>query len=190
MIIIKLIGGLGNQLFQYAIGRQISFSLGVKLKVDIVDLLDRTPRQNFTFRDFELDNFNCKFQVANKNELLLFKSIHLFLTNCNISKSYWIENNFSYNDNLIKYASKSMYLEGYWQSEKYFNSIRSILLQDLKIKKCLGKHVKFWEIKILNSISVSVHVRRGDYISNDSSNKFHGVCSLDYYYRCMDIFEI
>jgi len=187
MIVVKLIGGLGNQLFQYAIGRQISLYHEVKLKVDIGDLLDRTPRKNFTFRDFELEHFNCKIETITRTELLFFKWIHWLLSKIGLNNFYWKETNFNYDDRFLSSSCKSMYLEGFWQSEKYFSSIRHIILNDLKIIKGLSEYTQLWELRIKESTSISVHIRRGDYIYNISANEFHGICSLEYYYNCIKI---
>jgi hypothetical protein len=189
MIVVKLIGGLGNQLFQYAIGRQISLYHEVKLKVDIGDLLDRTPRKNFTFRDFELEHFNCKIETITRTERLFFKWIHWLLSKMGLTNFYWKETNFNFDDRFLSSSHKSMYLEGFWQSERYFSSIRPILLNDLKIIKGLSEFTQLWELRIKKSTSISVHIRRGDYLYNISANEFHGICSLEYYYNCIKIMK-
>lgn len=189
MIIVKLIGGLGNQLFQYATGRQLSIKHGVKLKVDLVELLDRKPRQNFTFRDFELGNFNCQVQSATKFELLFFKSFTWALTKIGISRSYCIESKFTFDSKLILNSSYSMYLNGFWQSEKYFSNIRSVLLSDFSIINEISIEAKKWEAAIKSKNAISIHIRRGDYLSLSSANEFHGICSIEYYNSAIEIMK-
>ena len=58
MIIVNLKGGLGNQMFQYAVGRCLALKNDTSLHLDITYLKDRTPRKYFQFRDYELDIFN------------------------------------------------------------------------------------------------------------------------------------
>jgi hypothetical protein len=72
-------------------------------------------------------------------------------------------------------------LEGYFQSEKYFWSIRDILLQELKWKPLIDSENQKTLLDIRNNNSISVHVRRGDYISNSVINSYHGVCDMAYY---------
>lgn len=189
MIIVKLIGGLGNQLFQYAIGRQLSIKHGVKLKVDLVELLDRKPRQNFTFRDFELGNFKCQVQSATKFELFFFKSFTRALTKIGITTSYLRESKNTFDSKLILNSSYSMYLNGFWQSEKYFSNIRSVLLNDLSLINEISYKAKKWEAAIKSKNSISIHIRRGDYLSLSSANEFHGICSLEYYNSAIEIMK-
>ncbi len=189
MIIIKLIGGLGNQLFQYAIGRQLSIKHGVKLKVDLVELLDRKPRQNFTFRDFELGDFKFQVQSATKFELLAFKLKTWVLTKIGLRKSYFRESKFTFDSNLLMNSSNSMYLNGFWQTEKYFTNIRSVLINDLNLLNELSIVAKKWESQINSANAISIHIRRGDYISNSLANEFHGFCSLEYYISAIEFIK-
>jgi hypothetical protein len=78
-----------------------------------------------------------------------------------------------------------MYLNGYWQSEKYFKSAEDKLRSEL----CLFDKPDEANQKILDEIvqcpAVSLHIRRGDYITNPSAALVHGVCSLDYYHSAI-----
>jgi hypothetical protein len=73
MIIVKLMGGLGNQMFQYALGRQLSTKYNTPLKLDLSFLLDRSPRENFTYRNYDLSIFNIKEDFTTKNDIARFK---------------------------------------------------------------------------------------------------------------------
>jgi hypothetical protein len=179
MLVVLLKGGLGNQLFQYSIGRALSLEYNIELKLDLSFLIDRT-NLDITYRNFELSNFNINASIATKKELIkykkyTFKSFFKFYSILNFT-----ENNFTYKINYIE-KKTHIYLDGFWQSEKYFKKYRNSLLNELvPIRKPNDLNKEYINL-ILNSNSISVHIRRGDYISNNNANTFHGLCSIDYY---------
>jgi len=65
-------GGMGNQMFQYAAARALSERHNTNLKLDLTFLLDRTPKKNFTFRDYKLYNFNIKEDFATSIDIEKF----------------------------------------------------------------------------------------------------------------------
>jgi len=188
MIIVKLMGGLGNQMFQYAIGRQLSIINGTVLKLDLSFLLDRTPREHFTFRDFDLGVFNIEADYTVDSDIANFINNDLIskLQRIFRQKKLINEASLSFQPNVLNLGD-NVYLDGYWQCEKYFNSIRNEILNDFTLNQStLGKlheNVLLQETKelMLKSNSVSVHFRRGDYISDNATNNFHGICSTEYY---------
>jgi len=195
MIIVKLHGGLGNQMFQYAIGRKLSLLDKTELKLDLSFLLDRTPHSNFTYRDYNLNIFNLKIELATQEEINLFINYldskikrkiytYLFLGRNN---KYIDEKQFTCDPDIFKLTG-NLYLDGYWQTEKYFNDIKNILYNDFTIK--IPQDEKNQEINktIKNTNSVSIHIRRGDYIENKQIYNVHGICDLDYYYNCINLF--
>jgi hypothetical protein len=103
-----------------------------------------------------------------------------------LRQSYQIESKFTFDENILVSPVKSMYLNGFWQSEKYFSTIRPILINDLKLTSQLSLNAQFWQSKICDSNAVSVHIRRGDYILNSAAHNFHGVCDIDYYKTCIE----
>ena len=76
---------------------------------------------------------------------------------------------------------KNIYLDGYWQSELYFKDIRNEIIEDFLIKAPFGERATMYLADIQTSKSVSIHIRRGDYVSNTHTNNIHGVCDLNYY---------
>jgi hypothetical protein len=191
MIIVNLKGGLGNQMFQYAFGKALSFNLKTDLKYDT---------SSFTsdpLRDFALDCLKVNVQKASKEEVntlrpprknilpyLKYKISNKVLTL--YKRSYINEQQLVDYSNLLKIKS-DCYLDGYWQSEEYFKNIRETLLKDFVIKYPIEECNKDVLERIRKSNSVSLHVRRGDYVSNPKTNAKHGVLGLDYYDKAMEI---
>ena len=79
MIIIQLIGGLGNQMFQYALGRHLAIINNTFLKLDLTHLEERPHNNNYTFRNYELDKFNLQVQIAEKKDIVFFSPTILLL---------------------------------------------------------------------------------------------------------------
>jgi hypothetical protein len=179
-------GGLGNQLFQYALGRQLSIERNVELVLDITDYA------NSHKREFELNFFNTHGRIANNSDLKKISNIRgntllkKILKKLEVLKPiyyrYYIkEPHYHYYSNVQK-IGKDAYLEGYWQSEKYFKNITEILKNDFQLSENKRKRLKKDLIdSIKTKESVSLHVRRGDYVNDTKTNDTHGLCGLDYY---------
>jgi hypothetical protein len=183
MIIVHLKGGLGNQIFQYATGRSLAIKHGVALKLDTSFLhLEAT---DYTKREFELNKFNIEAEFASKKEIKAMKRLRWR----NFFLPTWIleeKKNNCYS--LLQKAGKNCYLDGYFQSEKLFVDISEQIRRELTFKNPLiGKDWTEIQQRITNSTSVSLHFRRGDYVENTNTNKFHGVCSMDYYHKAIEV---
>jgi len=192
MIIIRLIGGLGNQMFQYALGRSIS------IKRQIPFALDISQFDEYKLRTYRLSSFNIVENFASKDQisdirLNLASRLRLKLKRLHILPDYKLnyiieeyKKYYTYDPNIFS-IDENAYLEGYWQSEKYFQEIKNIIQDDFTIKNDLDKTTKNTLRLIQNSDSVNLHIRRGDYVTNPIFNKVHGTCSLDYYYKAIDL---
>jgi hypothetical protein len=81
----------------------------------------------------------------------------------------------------------SQYFTGYWQSFKYFDTIRTELYNEFT-PCCSLSESSFDAIsEIGDSNSVGIHIRRGDYVSSRSASSYHGALSLDYYRRALQL---
>ncbi len=201
MIIARINGGLGNQLFQYATARAISLKLNRKLLLDINWYHNIRKQENHlepnatTLRDFSLNYFNIKSRVITKFHLNWINRLEIrsknskffkFLLNGplnNLSYTKMNHNNFSL-ESIQNHPH--VYLTGYWQNNAIFEEYKNLLYNDLILKHPLSvtnqDHLK--SINATNS--VAIHVRRGDYISNPKSHKVHASCSNNYYYDSID----
>jgi len=149
MIISKIQGGIGNQMFQYAYSRHLSlkYSIDLFLDIDFYNL-----NHGYTNRKFLLNNFKIECKTKSKsNEHIIFDT-------------------FSYRENNID-PKKSYYIDGYWQSEKYFIDSKESIKKDFSLNKSKQDG------------NISIHVRRTDYIS---SNGYHPVQSIQYYKNAID----
>lgn len=176
MITVKLIGGLGNQMFQYALGRHLSIKNNCDLYMDINEF-ETYKLHKYSLQHFKIkENFLKLEDVPKKSFFDRFKFLNTGFTQ---------ERKFNFSKNILDTKAPN-YLEGYWQSELYFNEIRETLLKDFEVEKPLtGKNLEIFE-EIKGVESISLHIRRGDYVSNQQTNSFHGTCSLNYYKRALD----
>ena len=188
MIIVKLMGGLGNQMFQYALGRRLSVENDQPLKLDLAWFETQQKRA------FELDHFNIQADIATRREVEKFfperknsRLAALFRSFSAHAKSYEVctEKEPGKFDPLAVSAAENRYLEGYWQSEKYFKPIEQVIRKDFTLKIPSEKDDAALLERICAQNSVSLHIRRGDYVSDPVIHSVHGVLSLTYYTHAM-----
>lgn len=156
MITVRLKGGLGNQMFQYALGRVLATKHNTDLFLD----LNYFKNKNFTPREYNLDQFNIKAQIIEKSKIPLL--LKFFLPS--IKKFNWNGN---------------IYLDGYFQSEKYFKEYTEVIRKDFTLKNSPAQNIQILAEEIKKANSVCIHVRRGDYVGN----KFHEVVNNEYYVK-------
>jgi len=173
-IIINVCGGIGNQMFQYAFGRHLAIRNQSQLFLDISAINQPPEGMYYDHRYFLLDNFNIDWKIAELNNLK--KEDHYI---------YQLENKFCFDPYKLELKG-NLFLKGYWQSPLYFSDIKSIILKDFMLKKELeGPNREIANI-IIQSDSVSIHIRRGDYVKNDLWHKTFGVCPIDYYKKAIN----
>lgn len=186
MIYVRLMGGLGNQMFQYAFASALSKRVGIDFFLDTFFLENSKPAIGFTKRDFELDVFNIKGEISRIDVSSRFRKFFLKRIR---NFDFYTEREFSYNYDVsrIKPLKKTLYT-GYFQSEKYFSDFAERLREELVFLKYPNIETQKMEDKIANDErAVSLHFRRGDYVTNKKVQSFHGVCDLDYYRRAVDL---
>lgn len=181
-IIIKVSGGLGNQLFQYALGRNLQLTHHQPVSFDL------SWYSTQTLRTYELQHFHATVPLANYTRIgPLFRyrprggMLGRFLDPFRVdTKRYKRETHPGFDPEVLTLEAPA-YLDGYWQSEKYFAPIRNLLQQELTLKELPNDANAQLLERIASSPSISLHVRRGDYVTSASTNAFHGTASLDYY---------
>lgn len=178
-VIVRLTGGLGNQLFQYALGRSIEINCGADVSYNTSSIALKNNRR------FMLSLFNTK--VATTDEPFP-QTLAERLLSALSGKTYIREKYLQYMSSLFSRIKKSgtFYLEGYWQTEKYFQNIREQLLSEMTLKNPYSKSAQAFSEAIARATSVALHVRRGDYVTNPGAHATHGICDLEYYHKAVE----
>ncbi|MDB9851840.1 alpha-1,2-fucosyltransferase [Amylibacter sp.] len=184
MIYARIRGGLGNQLFQYCAARTLADQLGVSLGLDIREFGYNSPYE-MSLKYFNIRaNFNPPELIKQKKD---GKIAFIFDKLVGNQKNVYKEKSLMFNNNLFSKVDGT-YLKGYWQSEKYFIENKKNILKDISFIKSPDK-LNLSNLKeIKNTSSVSLHIRRGDYVTNSTYNSIHGICDLRYYMKAIEYF--
>ncbi len=186
MYIFQLMGGLGNQMFQYAAARALAERKHVEVKLDF-----DCPYQHVKY-SYNLDVFNIKTGIATVRDLWKSKPKHKFaklffmlLGKDPNLKLYSEKKDFQYDPQLFTLPDGS-YLQGFWQTEKYFKGIEPLIREDFTFRVPLSGRNLELSIMIRRQQAISLHIRRGDYVKIAQTNNLHGVCSPEYYQLAID----
>ena len=177
--VVKFIGGLGNQMFQYAFAKALEEKYNCKVLFDISSyakaqktiVSNGKDKNGLCIRQYEINIFkNAQIELANKFDTNLVKLSNLL----GISKKYKEKSAFDY----VELSDKYNYFSGYFQNEKYFKHLKQRLINDFELPPL--KEDDEYNKNLLNEIRnssnpVFIHVRRDDYIKLGYS------ISLDYY---------
>ena len=180
MIISRLFGGLGNQLFQYATARAVAHAGGQPL---LLDTRLAPPGDHWAYA---LNHFAIEARIAESSELPPDKSKPLAYAAWRLfgrSPRFRRENGLGFDQTLLDERG-DRYLHGYFQSEKYFAHLEDKLRQELRITTPPDDLNAKWLDEISACTSVSIHLRRGDYISDAKSA--YASCDAAYYQRALD----
>ncbi len=200
MIVARIRGRLGNQLFQYAMARTIALERETELRLDLT---------HFLFEDYEcsLPAFKTEFKIAGLSEIgpkLLASHLSRAVgrrTAAGLSSRIderivgTLDDERTYireKPKFVGYDQKAaekvsaakgdLYLDGFWQSEKWFAGRREQIVKELELSGEQPVEIKEWKDLMSVEGSVALHVRRGDYTQSDFSN-IYGVCDAKYYAR-------
>lgn len=196
MIIIEVAGGLGNQLQQYALYRKFE-SLGREVKLDISWFEDKSIKETIkkkttTERKLELDYFdNLIYDTCTRQEKKALiggdNLVGKIRRKIFPSTIYWFKETEMYHPEVLNFDN--MYISGYFACEKYYRDVLPDLRE--KIKFPPGGNFRNEEIvqEMRKRNSVSVHIRRGDYLSPENKEMFGNICTDVYYKRAMEIMK-
>lgn len=183
MIVTRLRGGLGNQLFQYAAGRRLAWRHGTELKLDV------EPLAHSRDRHFALDRFEITAEPATAAELRRCCSptrATRLVRRLLGRPAGLVRGPDSGFDPAVLDLPDNVCLDGYWQSEQYFADAEGVLRRELRFRdRSTGRNRELSE-EISSCESVSIHVRRGDYVTNPVASRILGPCDLIYYRRAVE----
>ncbi len=185
MITIALSGGLGNQMFQFVTGYALARRHGVDLTLDRF-LLDRDQHRSYALDRWKLSadsitavrvrsggsRFPFAYRVARRLSWLFHRTEHI----ASYRSGY---------DSAVDGCGASAYLEGYFQSWRYFDQYHDEVCNLFTPRLPLSDQSLAVLDRIRQAESVSVHVRRGDYVSNRRTSLMHGACDVEYYQRAI-----
>lgn len=196
MIKVKLMGGLGNQMFQYALAKNLAQKNNTEVVLDLTFLNHRLPFTKYTFRKLELDIFNVAYKTSTLSKISKYFNnlsyIYQFVIN-KIKKvlfpnSYIKEKELYVFDNEVLKAKNNSYIDGYWQNERYFKEISDIIKKDFTSFKTPLSEKALKTKELINSTnSISVNFRRTDYVKNPEASAFYGVLGMDFYKEAIKI---
>jgi len=186
MIIVKIYGGMANQLFQYAAGYALSLHHAAPLKLDISYFQEKNSD---TKRAFALDKFAIDYELASQEEIdQVFKFRFIdYAWNKLVpiaNKRFYGEKKLGFNERFFE-LPKSVYLRGYFQSDKYFLNCKRSLFEQYKIKTNNFPHLLPLAATLSNTNTVALHIRLGDYL-NPTLSGIMAPFNADYYKKAME----
>lgn len=181
MVIIRIQGGLGNQLFQYALYESFK-AMGKLVKADTTAYRDGREK-----RELELERLGIRLVEASQEELHTYHADNSIWTDKILRytfgrKKYIKENSYDFIPEILKLDDG--YLSGYWQSEKYFDNVEREVRRNINFQKIRTDEVMVREKQIEEQNSISVHVRMGDYLQK--LNMYSNICTQEYYYKAFN----
>lgn len=183
MIVGKIIGGLGNQMFQYVFYKYLSKIKNVELKLDLDDFKAYSLHNGFELEEI----FNVSENIVTPLEVIKFKSKFplffkienkFFEQNILFGKKHFKESNYKINQKIFNDKIVDFYTEGYFQTPEYIDYFNNKNISFFNFNTELQENEK----EILKENTIAIHIRGGDYIQNPKDKKLFGdICTKEYY---------
>jgi len=181
-VIVRMMGGLGNQLFQYAAGRTLALATGREL------LLDTSAYREDPLRAYQLDHFAIAARPLRRGDVTFFRLRRSRLgailprrSRVEIVREAFPARLPVWPDRAGGNDAGAPYLIGYWQSDRYFAAAADTIRREFRLRQPADRANAATLESIAGCDAVALHVRRGDYVSNPAATAYHGLCGLDYY---------
>jgi hypothetical protein len=186
MITIKLQGGLGNQMFQYAFARSLSLKTGIPFQIDNLEL--EQGKDFVKERRYALSVFNVNSKIIDRKEHRYFtqERKHPFLTKIKRHLGIFVPKVVSQASDLstfdpMSYINEDVYFDGYYQEEGYFIENSETIKNDFKLKVELGAEAARIIKAVESCESVILQVRRGDYATNPKTQRHFALTGKEYF---------
>ena len=185
MIVIELSGGLGNQMFQYALYKKFE-----SLKKDVV-METSFFRSGQDLREYELGIFPVKYRTITDKEAADIRGYGYQDTVLDKVRHKLMPKKYkTYIDKIGPFQPEifemdKVYLSGYWQNENYFKDIKEMICKDFSFDAKLREKNKGLCAQLEKENSVSVHIRRGDYLTTENTRIHGNICTEEYYSNAM-----
>lgn len=188
-VVIRLVGGLGNQMFQYAAAKAVALRSGAELKLDISWFATASDRQ------YALGPLRVSAQILDgtspetSTARFFRKALNRVTSRTDerwMGRPVFREKYFHFDSAMLDVRAP-VYLDGYFQSEKYFLEYKNLIASEFTVATppCALAQEMLEQMATHNAICM--HVRRGDYVANATAQVFHGLCTLDYYHQALRI---
>jgi len=189
MVIVRFKGGMGNQMFQYAFGRQLAYDLQADLKFDLTNLLYRNNPPDFVYRKYDLDVFKVTINflhpsgllstVFNRRNKKMSQGLRwLLMRNYAVLK----EPHFHFDPQILPAAKEGVVYDGWWQSPKYFAGVEATIRQEFAFSRSIISESQELLQRIEQCNAICLNVRRTDFLKVDTLN----ATNLDYFLRAAD----
>jgi hypothetical protein len=200
MVIVRLMGGLGNQMFQYAAALRLADKHRTEVKFDLTFLRDRTPRPNFVYRQYDLDLFRVACAETTRAELRRIQESDARPASSLLDRArdslrpfrVYHEEHPGFCPAVLDLPRRT-YLNGYFQDERYFIDIASAVRNQFEFaidEATLSPETRRLAEQIRTKRNaICLNIRRADYVTNPVAREFHGVCGLAYFERAVRLLD-
>lgn len=188
MVVARLMGGLGNQMFQYSAGLSLARHLDVPFLLDRTFLDARPAHMDWTPRELALDAYRAPLRFIPEGTVRIlrrpidrrfYRQLHRLVPG--LYADIHLEREPGFDPAFFRH-SPPVYVEGFWQNERYFAHLAHELRHDLFVPLAAPRGMDLVLLgAIQRCVSASVHVRRGDYVSHAASKEYLGNCPVDHY---------
>lgn len=182
-VVVRLIGGLGNQMFQYAAAKAVAVRSGAELVLDLSWFATDNHRR-YALGPLSISAHTLGAISAEGVVVRFLRRVAYRLARR--SDEYWqghpvFHEKYFYFDPTVLDLRAPVCLDGYFQSEKYFLDCREVVAREFTVATPPGSLAQAMLERMAAHDAICLHVRRGDYVASAITNSFHGVCSVDYY---------
>lgn len=188
IIIVRVTGGLGNQMFQYAAALALAERLGGRVYLEVSSF------KRYALRQYELDKLNIPQQFSEDLPFsyALREIPSRFLRNFSRRSGYFAgvykEPNFHFDEAFTRISGSIIRVKGYFNSPLYFSGCENILREQLRPKELLNPKAQVYHEQIWTTPkAVSLHVRRGDYVNDAGTAAVHGSVAANYWHRAIGL---